>query len=287
MGMIQIGFGRGTGITVFCLMLLLGLYACQVSTIQADPTSTPVPAATDTPVPTDTPIPTDTPAPTETPIPTDTPTLEPTATQDLQATSAAESTQIAEKALEGIRKDLDVYGIKEDEGELIWLGTESVTLSVNTYGEWLAEFIDKDLVTQDFVFQTDATWESSGGLATCGMIFRAEEDLERGAYYEFAAIRLSGLPMWFVYRIDYNTIQDDMTAKYPFSSAINQKQGSMNKYALIARGNSFTFYANGDRLGTVFNSKLPEGRLAYVVNQESGETTCVFENSWVYALNTP
>jgi hypothetical protein len=261
--------------------------ACTTSPPPPELASQTLPSATDTPAPTDTPDPTDTPAPTDTPLPTETPTLEPTVTHDLPATFAAESTQNAEKAFEEIKKELEVYGIQANEGQLAWLGLKAVTLSVNTYGEWYAEFIDPDLVVQDFIFQTDVTWESTGGLATCGLIFRAEEDLDRGAYYEFASIRLSGLPMWFVHRFDYNTVQDDMTAKYPFSSAINQKQGSMNKYAVIARGNSFTFYANGDRLGTVFNSKLPDGRIAYTINQESGETTCVFENSWLFELVEP
>jgi hypothetical protein len=198
-----------------------------------------------------------------------------------------EATQAAEEAMAEVSKELDTVGVSASSGKLAWVSSETVTLKVNTYGSHDYQAIDPDLVVQDFVFQTDVTWESTGGLAGCGLLFRAEEDLERGANYEFLTIRLSGLPVWWVWRVEYNTIQDDMTAKSPFSSSINQKQGATNTYTLIAKGNSFAFYANGDRMGTVFNSKLPEGLIAYAVIQESGETTCTFENSWLFALDQP
>jgi hypothetical protein len=259
----------GIRIALLCSIVLMGPIACKGSQAQQPPTSTPLPSAT------------------ETPPPTDTPTLEPTATHDLPATFEAEITQKAEKALEDILVILEEHGYKAEDGQLAWLGSKKIMLSVDTYSSWDFEFIDPDLVVKDFVLQTDVTWESTGGLAACGLVFRADEDLERGAYYEFMTIRLSGLPMWFVDRVDYNTIQDDMTTKYPFSSAINQKQGSTNTYLLIAKENSFTFYANNDRLGTVFNSKLEKGRVAFMVSQESGETSCVFENSWLWTINKP
>jgi hypothetical protein len=225
--------------------------------------------------------------PTDTPIPTDTSTPEPTDTPDLTATQAVESTQQAEKAMEGIQKDLDELGVDTGDGQLAWISSEPVALKVNTYRGYDFQHVDPDLVVQDFVFRTEVTWESTGGFAACGFLFRADEDLDRGAQYMFETIRLSGLPMWFVLRADYRTIQDDMTTKYPFSSAINQAQGSTNIYTLIAKGNSFMFYANGDRLGTVFNSKLSEGRVAYYVAQNSGETSCTFDHSWIWVYNQP
>ncbi len=282
----QVNSLRGMHILLTCLILLLLPIACTPSDQQQAQSVTVPPAATNTAVPTDTPLPTDTPEPTATTPPTDTPTPEPTATPDLTATAAIEATKAAQEAMAKVSKDLELVGVSADEGKLVWFSTEAVTLKVNTYGESNYQLIDSDLTTvQDFVFQTDATWESTGGLAGCGFLFRAEEDLERGANYEFLTIRLSGLPVWWVWRVEFNTIQDDMTVKSPFSSAINQKQGSTNTYTLIAKGNSFTFYANGDRMGAVFNSKLPEGLIAYATIQESGETSCTFENSWLFELN--
>jgi hypothetical protein len=285
----QVKILRDIRIIATCLILGTGLFACKSSATPQEPANTAVPVATNTVAPSATPLPTDTPTlePTTTPLPTDTPTLEPTVTPDLTATAAIEATQAAEEAMAIVSKDLDVVGISATSGKLAWLSTESVTLKVTTYGERNYQFIDPDLVVQDFVFQTDVTWESTGGLAACGVIFRAEEDLDRGAYYEFLTIRLSGLPAWGVFRIDYNTIQDDLSPKSPYSSSINQKQGSTNTYTLIAKGNSFTFYTNGDRMGTVFNSKLPEGLIAYQASQESGETSCTFENTWLFVLNQP
>lgn len=283
----QVNILRGIRIIAICIILVLVPIACKPSAPAAEPAATALPAATDTAAPTDTPIPTDTPEPTATPPPTDTPTPEPTATPDLTGTAAVEATQAAEEAMAEVSQDLETVGVSATSGKLAWVSSETVVLKVNTYGEHDYQVIDPDLVVQDFVFQTDVTWDSSGGLAGCGLLFRAEEDLDRGANYEFLTIRLSGLPAWGVFRVDYNTIQDDLSPKNAFSSSINQKQGSSNTYTLIAKGNSFTFYANGDRMGTVFNSKLPEGLIAYVVSQESGETTCTFENSWLFVLDQP
>jgi hypothetical protein len=195
-----------------------------------------------------------------------------------------EATQAAEKASDEIKADLKELGLNPNEGSLAWVSTETVELMVNTYQSEDAQLLDPDLNVQDFVFQTEVKWNSTGGLAGCGFFFRSEEDLERGHHYRFLAIRFSGLPVWWALRIQYNTVQDDMTLKYPFSDAINQGQDATNVYTLVAKGNSFTFYANGDRMGTVFNSKIQEGNIAYLVQQESGETTCSFQNSWVWAL---
>ncbi len=285
----QVKILRDIRIIATCLILGTGLFACKSSATPQEPANTAMPAATNTVAPSATLLPTDTPTlePTTTPLPTDTPTLEPTATPDLTATAAIKATQAAEEAMAIVSKDLDLVGMNSDDGKLVWFSPEAVTMKVTSYGSLKYQLIDPDLVVQDFVYQTEVTWESSGGLAACGLIFRAEEDIDRGAQYRFGAIRLSGLPMWNVYRIEYNTLQDDMSAKYPFSSAINQKQGGTNIYTLIAQGNKFTFYANGDRLGTVFNSKISEGRIGYFTSQESGETSCTFENTWLFVLNQP
>ncbi|GAB4578918.1 MAG: hypothetical protein Fur0022_16550 [Anaerolineales bacterium] len=45
-----------------------------------------------------------------------------------------------------------------------------------------------------------------------------------------------------------------------------------------------TMYINSIRLSNVVITKLNEGRIGFWGNQESGETSCVFEDNWIWVL---
>jgi len=183
-----------------------------------------------------------------------------------------------------IARDLKMYGVTTDEGHLAWLSALPITLSVSSHLASDYYMIAPALVVSDFVFQTEVTWESTGGLAGCGYVFRAERSLGRGSFYDFLAIRLSGLPIWWASYWKEGFLERTLSPLSATSAAIHQKQGSTNTYAVVARGDHMVFYANGDRLSGITHDKLSEGRIAYMVSQESGETTCVFNNGWVWAL---
>jgi hypothetical protein len=183
-----------------------------------------------------------------------------------------------------ITKDLNSYGITTEKGYLAWLSTTPITLTVDTYGAMDTYMLDPTLVVSDFVFQTEVVWKSSGGLAGCGYMFRTDRSLHRGALYDFVAIRLSGLPLWWSNYWKEGILQSRLSPNYSTSAAIRQKYGSTNTFAVVALEDKMTFYANGDRLSTVVNDKLTKGRIAYQVQQESGETTCLFKRGWVWAL---
>ena len=77
-----------------------------------------------------------------------------------------------------------------------------------------------------------------------------------------------------------------MTGQPKTSQAIKLASGSANEYVLVADGSALTLYANGTRLGTVTILRRSEGRLAIFVWQESGKTTCLFEDVWVWELES-
>ena len=72
------------------------------------------------------------------------------------------------------------------------------------------------------------------------------------------------------------------------AGAINQEQGSTNKYIFIAEGGKFTLYVNDQRIGSYFDYVVTraDGKFAFTGWQESGETTCSFDNSWVWLLES-
>jgi hypothetical protein len=55
---------------------------------------------------------------------------------------------------------------------------------------------------------------------------------------------------------------------------------------LIAESEKFTLYINDTRAGSFYDysKNMLEGYFAFSAWQESGESTCTFDNTWVWAL---
>jgi hypothetical protein len=269
---------------VLVTLLLVFVSACtpQATATEA-PTNTPLPP-TDTPVPpTETSTPTATATPTETPTETPTPTDTPTATPDLASTAAFESTQAAEAIIAIVAEELAKVNLTTDGGQLAWV--EEGPISVNLRGPgWDYMPIDDGTVYSTYVLHSNVTWDSTGGLAGCGIMFHSEDNLEEGQQYRFFTIRLSGLPAWVVYLFQYGEIQAITTGEPKLNSAILQEDGSTNEYLMIVQEGLMAIYMNGVRLSNVLINTRSEGRIAYWGSQESGETSCVYEDNWIWVL---
>jgi len=241
-----------------------------------------LPPPTETLAPTDTPepTPTNTPEPTDTPVPTNTPTPDYTATA-----VAEEAAFMAAKEIE-IKATLETLGLDPEVGHLAWVSEQPLWLNLANYSTHNWETLGNEEVFSDFVLQTDVTWESTGGLAICGVWLRAESYEEASAHYEFLTIRLSGLPLWDLEYWKYEQLQAVLSPGGVSNKSvyIDQEQGATNTYIFVAQGNLLQAYANGHRLGQMTISSLDKGLLAAYILQESGETTCVFDNAWVWDL---
>jgi hypothetical protein len=267
-------------LTVMCL----ALGACKSQAASQSSTATSQPRAS---VTTDTPVPTDTPEPTATPMPTATPTLEPTVTStpDRSATRIAKTAQAADQAKALIREDLDRIGQTLPPGSLGWVQDEDVSLEMNDYNSYYYQLIDESLEAKDFILKSDITWNSTGGLMTCGFYFRSEANVEEGKQYLFSMQRLSGLPDWRIAYLQYGMYQRNITG-WRAASAIDQGQGATNEVILHVVDGEYTLYINDQRIGTFYDYSVQndEGYLAYYGDQESGESTCSFENSWIWLI---
>lgn len=240
-------------------------------------------------MPTEISLPTETPLPTSTatPMPTSTPTLTSTATPDLTGTAAVEATQTIAAALEEIDAELQEIGYSTEEGSLAWVSEapEEITLTAYNTHDWIALASGQDF--SDFILKADVSWESTGGFAICGFWFRGESEHKNAAHYKFQTIRLSGWPSWDVeYWKNNNWVSTISPGGRIISTPhIDQEQGSTNTFILVAKGSLLTVYANDHRLGQVTISTLREGLLTFYTWQESGETTCTFDNAWVWDLS--
>lgn len=267
------------------LSVLWMLAACTPAATET-PTATP-PPPTDTPVPpTDTPtaVPTDTPTPTETPTETPTATHTPTETPDLAATAAFESTQAAEEAIAIVADELAKIDLTTDTGSLAWVDPGPYVVNLQGPG-WNYKPIDDGIVyPSSYVLHSKVTWTSSGGLSGCGVIFHSEDDMVEGQQYRFFTIRLSGLPAWVIQYWEFGYITFIPSGDLKTNAAINQEDGATNEYLMYVQDGLMIMYVNNIRLGNVVITKLNEGRIGFWGNQESGNTTCTFEDNWIWTF---
>ncbi len=269
------------------LTVILFISACETtnSTLEATntsvpPTDTPFPTETHTPLPSETPTPTKTNTPTLTQTPTDTPSLTP----DLAATVAYESTQLAETQHEEVDKILNKINLSTESGYLAWAENDPWPITSTSYGTIIFEPIDEGTEYKTYVMHYDVTWELTSGLAGCGLIFHSDEDLGRGRQYRFYSYRLSGLPYWTVELWENGGYVNSAMGRGNFNSLIDQENGSTNTFTIYVQKGITSVYGNGMRMSYVPTASQNKGRIAFFAFQESGETTCAYEDAWLWVL---
>jgi hypothetical protein len=232
---------------------------------------------------TSTPAPTETAQPTATPLPTETSTPIPTSTPDKTATAAAEATVISNSVRSELDQLLGDSDIAYQDGYLAWEQVKPLRVSLKGPG-WDYVEVDQDLVGKNFILKSDVTWEASG-IIICGVIFRSEDNIEQGKQYKFSYLRLSGLPAWAIEVFEFGGFRNSPTSTQ-YSAAIDQGNNATNQVVLVAQDEQFTLFINNVRQGRYYdNSKQrTQGTFAFHGGQDSGDGTCNFENSWVWAL---
>lgn len=268
------------------LLVMVGSGCARVDQ-PATPTDTTVPPATDAPALSNTPSPTDTPVQTTTttPSPTDTPKPTQTSSPDRSATAVFQSTQTAVALLPEIDRNLQMADMSTETGDMLWVQDESVPIDLGSFEEALYIPFEGDPEGSDFALYTEITWVSTSGLAGCGLIFRSEPDFGTGDQYILETIRLSGLPQWDIIYIADGVFEKNVTGELA-TRAIDQDQGATNRLLLITEGEKFTVFINDRRIGSYFDYTINQldGLFAFLAYQESGDTTCTFDNTWVWSL---
>ncbi|HNT25079.1 MAG TPA: hypothetical protein PKM21_11975 [Anaerolineales bacterium] len=105
-----------------------------------------------------------------------------------------------------------------------------------------------------------------------------------GSQYRFLSLRLSGLPAWAINYYDLGLYQTSIWQST--APGIDMDNGATNRLVLWAEGDKFNIYINDNRVGTYYDysKKATEGYFAFMANQESGQSTCSYENTWVWVL---
>ncbi len=217
------------------------------------------------------------PEPTATQSPTPSPTVDITAV-------VAQQTADALHYMEGqVQDEMTELGLPADTGHLAWFSTSNILLTTVDY-QGLEFRAIPDLTASNFILKVDIIWDTTSGLAGCALPFRADGDFKTGATYMLMLMRLSGAPAWDIEYWQDGVFERAVRAA-ELSDSIDDRAGRKNSIILIAQDNEFSVYINGDKMSTARDSKLPDGKLGFSAWQESGETTCRFENAWLWILD--
>jgi hypothetical protein len=181
-----------------------------------------------------------------------------------------------------LEPELEAVGFTIDSGSLVFDKDSAISMTVEDYDSFWPKSVYKTAL-KDFVLHVDVSWFSTSGLAGCGIIFRAEDDLARGAQYFFDLMRLSGAPNWGMYYRNFNTFQNEIVSPR-FDGIIDDKQGAVNNIVLVGQGDLLQTYINGKKMREGRSSKISEGGIAYLTWQESGKSICSFKNTWIWEL---
>jgi hypothetical protein len=269
---------------VFFMILLVSLL---VSGCGPAKTTVQAVEATKPPEPTATLAPSATPQPTSTPtaVPTDTPTPTPTATATPNRTATAQTvaTAKADALLKKIEPDLTTYGYTLADGHLQWAGETNMQIEVKEYG--MSRFLPLDAPRGDnFIFQTSVTWNTTGGLAGCGIFFRMEDGTSQGRTNQFVLYRLKSAPAWDISFYDRGQWQKSIS-RWVYSKSILDKNDATNLVALVVNGRNIYPYINGKKQKLVEDITLEDGLFAVSASQDSGVSTCTFGDMWLWAID--
>lgn len=170
--------------------------------------------------------------------------------------AAATATAAAgEAAAAPIRAELPAYGVDPASGKLGWVHPP---LTLETQGKrqyaYANDFIQ--VVAQDFVVSADITWNTRYGDSGCGFVLRSDGNKEAPNQYAVVITRGSSGHMIFSVMANGNVVTArDIYANWA-DPRFEWQNDTTNRLTVVGRGNLFTVYTNGTRLG-VFDPTTP------------------------------
>lgn len=179
------------------------------------------------------------------------------------------------------------YGVDPNQGRLAWIH-QPITIETEGYLQYNYANQNISTVAQDFVLAGDITWNTRFGTTGCGFVLRSDGDEEENFdQYLVIATRGASGHVGFVIMQDGEVKTNEITDIYAngIDPLFEWQNDTTNRLAVVARGNTFTIYTNGTRIGEVTPSVAYErGFVAFVALNESGDTTCHYENTWLWLI---
>lgn len=205
------------------------------------------------------------------------------ATQAAQVAQTAEAAEATTTALEPIIAELPTYGVDPSEGEPGWIHPP-VTLTAD--GPNQAESANRFLATVvgDFVISADITWDTTS-LAFCGFAVRSDGNEDAPNQYLITITRTGNGTLTFITQEDGAFFYREGITANVMDPTFQWQNGTTNRLTVVGRGDTFTMYTNGRRVTEEVASEFDRGFVAMVAFNQSGRTTCQFDNAWLWLLD--
>jgi hypothetical protein len=155
-----------------------------------------------------------------------------------------------------IRAELPLYGIDPANGHVAWIHPPTA-LTVTGYlqHDYVNDFIGT--VAQNFVVSTDITWDTTTGLAGCGLVLRSNGNQDALSQYLVIATRGANGHVVFNSMLDGKLRNGIDFYAYGLDPNFDSHNGTTNRLTVVGRGNTFTIFTNGVQIGQVVAGDQP------------------------------
>lgn len=209
------------------------------------------------------------------------------ATQLVRATEDASAAAATAEAKAPILAELPAYGVDPHQGELAWIHPP---VTIQTEGYMQYAYANQFIATaaRDFVVAADITWNTRFGTTGCGFVVRSDGNEESINQYLVIATRGGNGRVLFVTQRNGQVIDNESKDIYAngIDPLFEWQNDTTNRVVVVGRGEVFTIYTNGTKIGEVTaQAGYDRGFVAFVALNESGDTTCQYDNVWLWLLN--
>ncbi|HUN22979.1 MAG TPA: hypothetical protein PK299_07625 [Anaerolineales bacterium] len=192
-----------------------------------------------------------------------------------------------------ISSDLQRMGIDPTSGVLEW---QHPPITLFAEGKNTFDHGNNFLLTvvTDFVIAADVTWNTLFGTAGCGYFLRSDGKTDdnnnfTGNQYMLgisrAALGVVGLSTMRNGQIDEDRDETVQLEIQPFDPSFQFQNDTTNHFAIIGRDDVFSVYSNGNYVGDLsIGAGFLKGFVGFLAINESGNTTCTFNNAYLYTL---
>ena len=177
-------------------------------------------------------------------------------TQEAMSTLSESDQRSTETALAPVLAALPAYGIDPSEGRIGWVHSPE-RLEVEGYMQY--EYANRyiTIIASDFAVSGDITWNTTTGLSGCGFVLRSDGNEQAFNQYLVIATRGGDGRVIFSTMVEgeaKNAVDHYASGLDP---AFDWRNDTTNRLTVVGRGNVFTLYTNGTRIGEVVAGEPP------------------------------
>lgn len=149
-----------------------------------------------------------------------------------------------------IMAELPAYGVDPAQGQPGWIHPP-VKLEADGNDAFTYANDFQQMVVQDFVISADITWNTKYGDSGCGFVLRSDGNQDAPNQYVVVITRGSSGHMVFSVLVDGEAVSAHDIYARSFDQTFQWQNDTTNRLTVVGRGNIFTVYTNGVKLGDV------------------------------------